>query len=384
MLPTPLPIPPALITPYTRLRLILWGLILIGGGTFFLSLLFPTITQSFDFRNPGASRNTLVDPETIDHTKLTNGKVEDNQSLQVFTTVLGDFSAATIEFSLEQDSNFPEAITATLQRGYRAMFLPLGEPITAVQPENILHIQNTYYVLKNNTLYPFVSEAAYHSRFDDTQLVKETSADTLQLFPVATQPIGFRTGSLLSFADGVFIVTSDTEIRPVGSAEIFLALGYRFEDVVPVSEEDLGIYTRGRIILLGTPHPDGTLFREESTDTVFLIENGKRRPIQDLSYRKFLESKQLPIVTRESDTITSVACTLQETLFPRTYRCTTPLALLNDHLGNDYKLVLGTSAKSYEMRTLTLAFDTHVTLENGHILAAKVKNRILTRFGLGS
>lgn len=380
----PLPIPPSLEKRYTRLRLILWGLILIGGGAFFLSILFPTLTQGFDFRNPGASRNSLVDPATLNHLPLTNGKVTNQQAFHVFTSLVGDFSAATIAFTLEQDSPFPASIPATLKRTYRAYLLPLGEPITTVEPENIFRLQDTYYVLKNETFYPFVSEAAYHSRFDDTQLVKETGADILQLFPVATQPIGFRIGSLLSFADGVFIVTSNTEIRPVGSAEIFLALGYRFEDVIPVSEEDLGIYTRGRIILLNTPHADGTLFREQNSQKVFLIEQGHRRYIEDSTYRQFLESKQLPIVVQEADATESVECTLQETIFPRTYRCTVPLATLNDNFGYDYELTMGSSPDEYEMRTLTIAFDTHVTLQNAHVLAAKVKQRILSRFGLSS
>jgi len=384
MLPSPFPIAPELKSTYTRLRLLLWGLTLFGGGAFFLSLLFPTITQSFDFRNPGASRNSIVDPQDSDHTPLTNGKLANDQTLQAYTSLLGDFSAASIAFTLEQDSAFPESIPATLKRTYRAMLLPVGEPIAAVQPENILHVQNTYYVLKNDTLYPFVSDAAYHSRFGDDQPVKEVDPSVLTLFTLSNQPIGFRIGSLLSFADGVFIVTSNTEIRPVGSAEIFLALGYRFEDVVPVSEEDLGIYTRGRIILLNTPHADGTLFRDNSTGDVYLIEQGFRRLVQDTEYLRFLESKQLPIGANSADASETVTCTLQGTLFPRTYRCTALLENLNDNLGNDYELTLGPAQEDYEMRTLSLAFDTHVTLENAHILAAKVKNRILTRFGLGS
>lgn len=367
---------------YTRLRLLLRIGIVIGGGAFVLSMLFPTITQSFDFDNPGASKNTIVEPRAPDNTSLTTGKVSSGSTLIANTSLLGDFSAATLRFTIEDDSDFPEIVKATLKRSYRAMLFPIGEPIDTLESANILRVDNTYYVLKEGVLYPFVSEAAYRSRFGSDQLVKDVSRDILSLYGVATVPIGFRIGSLLSFADGVFVVTSSTEIRPVGSAEIFLALGYRFEDVKPVSEEELSLYKRGRIILLNTPHADGTVFRDVDTDQVFILENRTRRIVTDPLYRAFLENEQQPITTRSSDAGEAVNCALATGIFPRTYRCTVLLDPLKDNLGFDYELMLSESDRAFEIETLTIAFDTHVTLDNARTLLAKVKQRILVRFGL--
>lgn len=367
---------------YVKLRLVLWLGIIIFGGLFCLSMVFPTITQTLDFDNPASSKNTLVDPRAPDTTPLTTGKVRVTAPLITNTSLLGDYSAALISLTLEDDSARPDTITATLRRAYRARLLPLGEPIASVRSENILRVDSTYYVLQADMLYPFVSDAAYRSRFDNQQLVKEVGREVLSLYPVASSPIGFRIGSLLSFADGVFIVTSENEIRPIGSAEIFLALGYRFADVKPVSEEELGLYKRGRIILLNTPHPDGTLFRDLDTDTVFLIEQGKRRIIEDSQYRVFLSGEQQPIHTRSQDTETSVHCSLTSSLFPQTYRCTLLLDDVKDHLGFDYELTLSTDAIDFEIEALHMSFDTHATLDNARTLVAKVKQRILARFGL--
>lgn len=373
---------PELQARYRRYRVVLWIGIIIGGGAFVLSMLFPTITQTFDFDNPGSSKNTIVEPRAVDETSLATGKVVTNGTLRANTSLLGDFSSARLHLTLESDSTRPASITGTISRGYRATFLPLGEPIQTVQDETIIRTNNTYYVLENNTLIPFISDAAYHSRFDTTQPIREVDASIFTYYPQAETAIGFRVGSLLSFADGVFVVTSTSEIRPIGSAEIFLALGYRFEDVVPVSEEELGIYERGRIILLNTPHADGTLFRDLDTDEVFMVENKTRRVIEDENYRTFLETRQQPIPTRLNNAEEKVQCTLVSTILPRSYNCDVLLDPLKDNLGFDYTLRLDNSGPDFEIETLSIAFDTHVTLENARTLVAKVKQRILARFGL--
>lgn len=374
---------PQQIALYRPLRLLMWVGIVIGGTWFSLSILFPTITQAFDFDNPGASRNQIVEPRAIDGTARTNGKLEAEGELIANTSLLGDFSAATVSFTLESDSAFPEYLSASLGRGYRAMWLPAGAPINQGPQATIYLIDTTYYLLENNVLVPFISEAAYRSRYPDSQTIARSDANIFDQYPRGQQPLGFRIGSLLSFADGVFVVVSETEMRPIGSAEIFLARGYRFEDVMPASEEELGIYKRGRIVLLNTPPIDGTLYRDQGTDTVFVIENGARHAITDTSYRDFLIAKQQPIETRASDTERSVDCILESGFFPRTYRCTIPLAELNGNLGFDYELTLEATDADFEMETLSLAFDTHVTLDNARTLLAKVKQRILVRFGLG-
>ncbi len=382
MFRSPLPIPESQSLLYRRLRVLLWIVIVFGGGAFILSLLFPTITQSFDFDNPGSSRNTIIEPRAPDTTPLTTGKVSPDQNMVANTSLLGDFSSATIRFTLEDDSALPQAPTATLRRAYRSLLLPLGEPIDAVQRETIVRSGDTYYVFENNTLFPFISEAAYRSRFDEEQPVIDVDTNALSRFPRAETQIGFRIGSLVSFADGVFVVTSPTEIRPIGSAEILLALGYRFEDVKSASEEELGLYERGRIILLNTPHADGTLFRDLDTEEVFIVEGGKRRVIADAAYRAFLEREQRPIPTRTSDRDESVSCNPEAGIFPRTYRCEVLLERFRDNAGFDYELTLGSTDQAFEIETLNLAFNTHLTLDNARTLVAKVKQRILVRFGL--
>lgn len=380
------PLSPAQLSLYRRLRFLLWVGMLSGGIFFSLSVLFPRIVHFLDLNEPGSLK--LADLEFPSGTNpdfTVNGKIAPTSTVTAFASHLGDFSSIDFRITLEHDSSLPESITATLRRANRAAFLPKGEPITVSPNPTIYQISNTYYLLQNNTLVPFISEAAYRSRYPEGHTIAKADATIFNLYARGENPIGFRIGSLLSFADGVYIITSETEMRPVGSAEIFLALGYRFEDVKAVSEEELGIYKRGRIILLNTPYSEGTLFEDTNTNTVFMIDQGNLRAILDPTYLKFLLGEQTPIAIHAEDATEYIGCNLQKNLFPRSYSCTATIDVFKDNLGYSYELVFGQNTnRPIEIKTMRVVFDTHVTLENAHRLLAKVKQRLLERFGLAS
>lgn len=373
-------IPPTLQNLYWKLRLLLWTFVFVV--CFFLgsAFLFPDFQYSFDFSTPNSSKNTLLNPRLTDGTPRPNGKFDGSMILMLDAGVIGNFSQASLSLNLEKKSPVPTAITGTLRRSYQAFLFPEGKPIDVFPTEDLYKIDSTYYALRNNILIPFVGRDAFHSRYPD-HFAKTETQDFLLRYSVSKNFIGFRPGSLLSFADGVFIVTSETTIRPVGSAEIFLALGYSFENVLPVNSEDIGMYERGRILLLGAQHPDGTLFRDRDTTTVFLIDQGTKRPIIDQTYRDFLIAKQTPIEASQSASQQTVSCKLTSSLFPRAFSCDVPLGILTDTPGSDYELTLSDPDKEVNIRTLNLELHTEKSKANAFTLLATLKNRILTRFG---
>lgn len=381
MFSSSLSIPNYLKRPYATARVLLYGAIILSTFLFALAVLFPTFSFTFDFRTPNSSANSLLDPHTSENIPATNGKIETNGSLFATASATGRFSQATVALALEQQSPSPQTLQATLKRSYRAFFLPLSDPITSFPKETLYRIDTTYYALRDGTLYPFVSDSAYLSRFPDTFALQE-DASFLSRYPLSPDWIGFRIGSLVSFADGVFIIVSDTEMRPIGSAEILLALGYRFENVIPASEEEIGIYKRGRIVLLGALHPDGTLFLDSDTDTAYLIENNQKRPIYDNNYRDFIASKQTPIVVSTESSQKSVGCALEPGFFGRNFSCETPVTALKAGFGNDYELTI-LSSDDIDIRTLQVSLETEKSIENVLTLLSQVKLRLLSRFGAG-
>jgi hypothetical protein len=356
-------------------------LVIASVALFTLQILFPTLTYRFNFRTPSASSNSLLDPHSALNVPATNGKIDAGGALVTTASAIGTFSQAEINFVLEKKSAVPESIAVTLRRAYRSFLLPTGEPINDFPAETLYKIDDIYYALRSGTLYPFVSTNAYLSRYPDEKAVSE-SKEFLANYSVSEEWIGYRVGSLVSFADGVFLIVSDTEMRPFGSAPILLALGYRFEDVVPVSEEEIGIYKRGRIILLGTEHPDGTLLLDRDTDTYFLIADHTKRPLTDESYRDFIASKQAPIVVSSQASEEHVTCTLEPGLLGQSFSCQTSLTPLTAGFGNDYEITLENKDTLIDLSTLEVSFVTEKSKQNMFSVLSQIKQRLLSRFGV--
>lgn len=383
MRPPFVPIPDQLRPLYLKLRITLAIGILFVGSAIAYAFLFPTITTSFDFRNPKSSKNQIFDPRSETATPRTNGKLEAGGNLIANTSPLGDFSHLAVTLDLEKKSETPNAIDVTVRKSYRAYRYPIGDPLTDFPAADLYRIDDDYYALRDGVLRPFVSATAFLSRYP-AERAKTVSSEWRDQQSLAPDFIGFRVGSLLSFADGVYVVSSETEIRPIGSAEIFLALGYRFEDVIPVNEEDLGIYKRGRIFLLGAPHSDGTLFQDQDSDALFLIDHGFRRPVLAGTYRDFLISKTTPIRAVEPSETATARCDALPGLFPGALHCTTTLDPFRHSLGPDYEVTLTGADTDIDIATFTLAFETRLDASNVKTLLAKVKQRILARFGFGT
>jgi len=331
---------------------------------FILETFFPTVRFSFDFRASGATRSPLLDPRSPDGSSLENGRIGSGSALITNFAALGTYSKADARAFFEDDSSVPESLSVSFRRSYRSFLYPVGDPVTGFPPSETYRIGDTYYELFGGTLYPFVSEGAFLSRYP-REKAESADAQFLARYPVSETWRGYRNGSLLSFADGVFVVTSDTVARPIGSADIFLGLGYRFEDVIPVSAEEVGIYERGRIFLLGAAHPDGTLFVDTDSDTHYIIENGTKRPLTDSPYRSFLLQLTTPIQASGGDSEKKVECTLAARTFHRGLACQVDLALLSDNMGNDYEATFSGNQEVVELgRLTTVSLHTAMDREN--------------------
>ncbi len=386
LIPSPIALPEHWQRPYRIARLSMY--LLIGAVTvvFAMRVLFPTITQRFDFRSPDSSKNTLLAPRGEDNAPRTNGKIEQNGVLIADTTVLGDFSQVDITATLEKKSAVPETLDFTLRRSYQSFLYPTGEKISYFPYQDSVYlIDGTYYALRNDILYPFVSEQAFLSRAPKDHVFTGFNTTLFDRYPISDTWLGFRVGSLLSNATGVFIVVSETEVRPVGSAEIFLAFGYNFADVIPVSEEELGIYTRGRIFLLGAAHPDGTLLLDQDTGTYYLIDRGtKRELVQPMSsyYLNFLTQERhlhpITVSTRASEQTTS--CTLLPNIFETRLSCIAAIDTLRPGFGNDFELRITNPETDIDLNALTLAFETAKNKQNLMTLLSQIKQRLLSRF----
>ncbi len=374
------PIPSHLQKIYSTLRIIFYLSLCIFIYIFTVQLFFPTFSFTYNFRVSN-SHNTLSSPHSDQNTPAGNGKIMQHGSLITSASLSGLFSSFAIDLALEKKSNLVETIYAEIHRTYQSFLLPLGDPIDAFPKENLYKIDDTYYVLQNETLYPFISTSAFLSRYEESFAREETN-NFLSTHTLSEEFIGYRIGSLVSFADGVFIITSEHDIRPFGNAETFLALGYHFENVIPASEEEIGIYKRGRIILPGAIHPNGTLLFDKDTDIYYLIDQGFKRPVTNNDYLEFLKEKQIPIFVSSLESSKKASCTLEPGIFGRSFSCTGSINTLSAEFGNDFILSIQTNELPIELQILDVSFHTEKNKNTVLFTLSQIKQRLLSRFGI--
>lgn len=365
---------------YKILRAIMYLAIVLAVGTFALRVLFPTLIFSFNFKTPNSSKNNILAPRSPENIPRVNGKLETGSALIANVGTFGNFSQAKINITLEKKSPVPETLNISLRRSYRSFMLPTDDPVTGFPEAELYKIDETYYAIQDNTLYPFVSENAYLTRYPK-DFAKDESKEFLSRFSVSENWLGFRIGSLVSFADGVFLIVSETEMRPVGSADIFLNLGYYFENVIPASEEEIGIYKRGKIFTLGEQHPDGTLLFDQDTGNYYLVAQNMKRPITDERYLNFLLKQQIPINASTESNETRVNCNPEPSLFGQSFSCAVKLDTLKQSLGNDFEIRLDQSDTDIDINTLQISLTTDRNKQNMLFLLSQIKQRLLARFG---
>ena len=114
-------------------------------------------------------------------------------------------------------------------------------------------------------------------KWDDVIVVEKK-----EIFPI---PIGnnvdtFPEGTLIKGnGDSVYVI-SDEKKRWIASLEIFNALGYKWENIFQISEEELNLIPIGSKISDTDIHPNGNLIRG-ADGKVYLIENGLKRWIKN-------------------------------------------------------------------------------------------------------
>ena len=378
---------------YFSLRALLYAAFFSIAGMIGYSFLFPSQGFTFDFRNPDAARNTLLDPRDAESLPKRDGIVEENKSLTVNSGALGIFSTATVSVRLKKDSPIPNTPVLLARKGYREIFLPEGKPAEFPAWKNIqsltfegykngglFRIEGNVYQFFDGKFYRFVSDNAVLSRYAESDII-EQAPEFLSSFPLADEWIGFRPGTLLSFADGVFAVYGETDIRPIGSAEIFQAIGYSWDDVIPASEEEIGMYKRGRIIIPGTLHAPDTLFQIIETGAYFTIDSENyRRPITDPALLQFFLKHTHAIPVSENSRNLSSGCTLTRgILFSSEYDCDLSLLGMRELPGSDYQFTL-TPGSEIDMESISVTLKRSPEKGNFRATLSQIKARLLERY----
>lgn len=382
--PTPL-LPKPLRRRYTALRVLLLAVFLGSAALFAYRVLFPSQEFVFSFENPDTSKNTLEDPVGSDGKPLRKGHLTDENSLHTYAGTVGSFSSVKIALMLERDSAVPDAsVSVALRKSYRAFFSPEGDELLAMPKERGFIVGNSPYLFSGGKLFPFISDAAALSWFEKDKILP-ASEDLPKLFPIQEEYAGFRPGSLLSDTEGVYVVGGDEKAHPIGSTSVFETLGFHWSDVVPVSEEELRLHARGKILLLDAAQPDGTLFFDRDTGRYFLMNDGAKHPIGNAEYLDSLRKVTTPIEVSGATSDTSVRCDLTRTFlsfwpFRHEYVCTIPLETLRELPGGSFEVTVDTPSDIHAA-TLFATFMTEPDRENFSLFLRQIRERFTAVYG---
>jgi len=305
---------------YQRLRWVLYFLFVVGGIYFAYRILLPSQTFTLNTTNRNtASTTTLYD----------RGADQGNKLFNAFSNEA--FSTANLQIIATKNTPSLSGKKIEVRKTYQAFAYPL-----AAQIEN--------------------SPA-------------DIPADG-----------SFANGTLLSFGNSVFVVV-DGKVMPFDNPVTFLSLGYMWNNVIPATEAEIGLYQRDKLFTIDQPHPNGTVFLTRDSKKYFVIQNNQKIAITDPEILKtYLQHTPIPV--DEKSLYFNLSCVLKKNLWPlNSYSCSIPVENLAKFLGNDYQFALDNiDVKNIQQADLTLS--RNINWSNMRDTLSDIKHKALVNYGL--
>ncbi|MFA5109025.1 MAG: hypothetical protein WC458_00555 [Patescibacteria group bacterium] len=154
------------------------------------------------------------------------------------------------------------------------------------------------WLIENGKKRHFANWSAFISRFHPEQIVEVNSAD-LDNYPNGEE-IKFANYSLVRTPDKKTYLLVDKEKRPFASDAVFKKIGFNPEEVEKATSEDLVGYSLGKTITATSTYVTGALLQDSKTGDVFYVENGIKAPVDKILLKtKFAEQKIIKKTTKE-------------------------------------------------------------------------------------
>lgn len=162
------------------------------------------------------------------------------------------------------------------KRWFSAKF-PEGSVVRSLESD-------TTYLIRLGTKRPFASPAVLASMTNESKVLEARDRDLANYSDGA--PIKFPTYSLLREHSGkIYLLTSDSK-RHIETMDAFKKFGFNEDEIVDVEENDLDSYPEGTAITQATEFPQGVLMKAKGSPGVWYVEDGKRHALVDSIFLK--------------------------------------------------------------------------------------------------
>lgn len=135
------------------------------------------------------------------------------------------------------------------------------------------------WLIHNGQKRPFTSKGALTSRFDQNKIITVKKSD---LDKYATgAPIKFPQYSLIRSPRGTIFLLVDDKRRGFTSGEAFRKIGFNPEEILDASWDDINAYEEGIPITATSSYPTGALLQDRVSGGVYWVTEGTKAPLWD-------------------------------------------------------------------------------------------------------
>lgn len=135
----------------------------------------------------------------------------------------------------------------------------------------------TIWLIENGKRKGIPSASILESKYRWEDVVEILSSSVLSEYAVG-ENAKYPDGTLIKGSNNtVYVVADNGQKRGITSAKVFEGLGYKWENIVTVSDAEIGAYSTADAVASADTHPNGALINDNGT--IYQIINGRRRGI---------------------------------------------------------------------------------------------------------
>lgn len=174
---------------------------------------------------------------------------------------------------------FPTSITIKWKTGrITKSFISYGKNLNklSAKVDDLSPVRKTAHEIRLTELDP---DSLYYYSITATDAFSNKSTTKTMSFRTQLPRKKLRSGSIVRGSGyKVYIIDGETK-QWIKTADIFSKLGYKWSWIEPIEDYLLNDYKEGTAVSSAKIHPNGTLVKYPDSAAVYLLENGKKRPI---------------------------------------------------------------------------------------------------------
>lgn len=144
--------------------------------------------------------------------------------------------------------------------------------------------ENGVWLIENGVKRAFMTRGALTSRYDTSRIQIVSKAD-LDKYPIGV-PIRFSQYSIVRIPTGQIYLLVDNTKRRIVNMESFRKLGFNPDEVIAGGQSDLDSYRDGEVLTTTSAYPTGALLQDKTTGGVYWLSSGTKAPIWDSQFLK--------------------------------------------------------------------------------------------------